>query len=243
MGWLRSVGSLEWQVSFAKEPYKIDDILQKRPVIWRSLLIVATPYHVDGHIVIKRICLTVDTVLFFFCFFLVLFGFVLFNRIKERVKGIVYGNVCGESICIHVYSYITYPAYIPMNKTLEHIHYPWPYIYMCISRTPHTITIDVYTYRFPASIPIYNTVDHIHYPWPYIYMCISCTPHTFAYTIILTICNTHDRISIYVYGNACGEWICIHIYSHITYPYTKPLTIYTTRDHISIYVYHVPRIQ
>jgi len=28
---------------FAKEPYKRDDILQKRPIILRSLLIVATP--------------------------------------------------------------------------------------------------------------------------------------------------------------------------------------------------------
>jgi len=39
MGWLRGVGSLKLQVSFAKEPYKWDDILQKRPIIWRSLLI------------------------------------------------------------------------------------------------------------------------------------------------------------------------------------------------------------
>jgi len=44
MGWLRLVGSLKLQVSFAKEPYKRDGILQKRPVILRSLLIVATPY-------------------------------------------------------------------------------------------------------------------------------------------------------------------------------------------------------
>jgi len=43
MGWLRLVGSLKLWVSFAKEPYKRDDILQKRPIIWRSLLIVATP--------------------------------------------------------------------------------------------------------------------------------------------------------------------------------------------------------
>jgi len=43
MGWLRSVGSLKLHVSFAKEPYKRDDILQKRPIILRSLLIVATP--------------------------------------------------------------------------------------------------------------------------------------------------------------------------------------------------------
>jgi len=32
------------RVSFAKDPYKRDDILQKRPIIVRSLLIVATPY-------------------------------------------------------------------------------------------------------------------------------------------------------------------------------------------------------
>jgi len=44
MGWLRLVGSLKLYVSFAKEPYKRDDLLQKRPIIWRSLLIVATPY-------------------------------------------------------------------------------------------------------------------------------------------------------------------------------------------------------
>jgi len=44
MGSLPIVGSLKLQVSFAKEPYKKDDILQKRPMILRSLWIVATPY-------------------------------------------------------------------------------------------------------------------------------------------------------------------------------------------------------
>jgi len=44
MGWLRLVGSLKVQVSFAKEPHTRDDILQKRPIILRRLLIVATPY-------------------------------------------------------------------------------------------------------------------------------------------------------------------------------------------------------
>jgi len=44
MGWLRLAGSLKLQVSFAKEPYKKDDILQNGPVILRSLLIEATPY-------------------------------------------------------------------------------------------------------------------------------------------------------------------------------------------------------
>ena len=36
---IRLVGSLKLQVSFATEPYKRDDILQKRSVIVRSLLI------------------------------------------------------------------------------------------------------------------------------------------------------------------------------------------------------------
>jgi len=39
MGWLRLVGSLKLQVTFAKEPCDRDDILQQRPVILRSLLI------------------------------------------------------------------------------------------------------------------------------------------------------------------------------------------------------------
>jgi len=39
MGWLRLVGSFKLQVYFAKEPYKRDYILQKRPMISRSLLI------------------------------------------------------------------------------------------------------------------------------------------------------------------------------------------------------------
>ena len=44
MGWLRLVGSLKLQVSFAEEPYQRDDILRERPIILRSLLIVATSY-------------------------------------------------------------------------------------------------------------------------------------------------------------------------------------------------------
>jgi len=49
MGWLWGVGSLKLYVSFAKEPCKRDHILQKRPMILRSLLIVATPYVYIAH--------------------------------------------------------------------------------------------------------------------------------------------------------------------------------------------------
>jgi len=44
MGCLQLVGSLKCKVSFAKEPWERDDILQKKPIILRSLLIVATQY-------------------------------------------------------------------------------------------------------------------------------------------------------------------------------------------------------
>jgi len=47
MRWLRLVGSLKLQVSFAKEPFKRDAILQKRPVFLRRLLIGGTPYHME----------------------------------------------------------------------------------------------------------------------------------------------------------------------------------------------------
>ena len=44
MEWLRLVESIKSQVSFAKEPYERDNILQKRPVNLSILLTVATPY-------------------------------------------------------------------------------------------------------------------------------------------------------------------------------------------------------
>jgi len=50
MGWLRLVGSLKLQVSFADEPYKRDYILQKKYLILRSLLIVANPQSIDFYL-------------------------------------------------------------------------------------------------------------------------------------------------------------------------------------------------
>jgi len=43
LGWLRLVGSLKLWDFFEKEPCERDDILQKRPIILWSLLLVATP--------------------------------------------------------------------------------------------------------------------------------------------------------------------------------------------------------
>ena len=59
MGWLWLVGSMKLLVSFAKEPYKRDNILQKRPIILSILLTIATPYlnhaHMYGVATISRL--------------------------------------------------------------------------------------------------------------------------------------------------------------------------------------------
>ena len=44
MGWLRLVGSLKLYVSFAEYRLFYRALLQKRPIILRSLLVEATPY-------------------------------------------------------------------------------------------------------------------------------------------------------------------------------------------------------
>ena len=54
-GWLRLVGALKSYVSFAKIHSKRDQILQKRYIILRSLLIVATPLVDDcAHTLVYR---------------------------------------------------------------------------------------------------------------------------------------------------------------------------------------------
>jgi len=50
MGWLRLVGSSKLQVSFAEYHLFYRALLQKRRIILRSLLIVATPY-LEGYTV------------------------------------------------------------------------------------------------------------------------------------------------------------------------------------------------
>ena len=54
------VGSIKLQVSFAKEPYKRDDILRKRPIILSILLTVATPYEIS-HAWMRQAAYMTDT--------------------------------------------------------------------------------------------------------------------------------------------------------------------------------------
>jgi len=54
MGWLRLVGSLKLKVAFAEYRLFYRDVLRKRSIVLRSLLIVATPYDNIYHYQFKR---------------------------------------------------------------------------------------------------------------------------------------------------------------------------------------------
>jgi len=54
MGWVELVGSIQLYVSFAQEPYKRDNILQKRFRILLILLTVAPPYQIIHYVYQKE---------------------------------------------------------------------------------------------------------------------------------------------------------------------------------------------
>jgi len=114
MGWLRLVGSLKLQVCFAKEPYKRDNILQKRPMISRSLLIEATPYtymytnmyvykHIPDismkHDICIHICIRIYVLYIYICLYVYVYIhiYIIYIHVYTYMKCI---------ICIHIYTYI-----------------------------------------------------------------------------------------------------------------------------------------
>jgi len=66
MGWLRLVGSLKLQVSIAEYSLFYMALLQKRPVILRSLLIAATPYDMT-HMYGEAACSGLHKIIGLFC--------------------------------------------------------------------------------------------------------------------------------------------------------------------------------
>jgi len=69
IGWLQVVGSFKLHVSFAEYRLFYRALLQKRPIILRSLLIVATPYQCDVAVCCCSVLLQcVVAVRYCFCF-------------------------------------------------------------------------------------------------------------------------------------------------------------------------------
>ena len=196
MRWLRVVGSLKVQVSFAKEPQKRDNILQKRPVILRSLLIVATPLHSIVcylHVCMGWLrlvgCLKIQ----------VSFAKETYKRDLYSAKRHIFLSILllvatpyvYIHTCMYIYVHICMPIHIYRNtffsKKSLHMHvctcifihvciYVCIYIYISVPTYIHIgtrICICIYTYKH-ISRNIY--VQNIYV---YIYTCIHIYRNTF----------------------------------------------------------------
>jgi len=97
-GWLRLVGSIKVQVSFAKEPYKGNYILQKRSIILLILLTVATPYWISClQYMCKGVSLCENALRV--CAYVHIY--TLYIYVHERIFGYMYWILYLQYMCTH----------------------------------------------------------------------------------------------------------------------------------------------
>jgi len=211
LGWLQLVGSLKWQVFFAKEPYKRDDILQRRPIILRSLLIVATPY--------QDICRPEFHV------------YITHMYVYMYIYVYVYVYVC-----IHIYICTCAYTYIYIYICIYHFHLNiYAYIHTCRCKY---VTCRIQTLHYcpilsrkkyetcwtSASVYMYFRISHIltynFHTCLYVYTCIyidvsiyNCTYNIHIYFNIQNLDPTSrpDSVKTTKLNSSCG-----HISSWIT---------------------------
>jgi len=115
MGWLRLVGSLKLQASFAEYNLFCKALLRKRPVILRSLVIVATPYVQNADLVFfcMRVCMYVFLCLCLDC------------RVCECIYTLV--SVC---MCVYTRVHVCMFACVRVRARVLYIFVRlWKYIY------------------------------------------------------------------------------------------------------------------
>jgi len=186
MGWLRLVGSLISWVSFAKEPYKRDDILQKRPIILRSLLIACLPS--PSH-----------------CFIQLWNGTFLW---KERHMTHCYRVSCHAFVwrvtwCFLMQWHVTYPFADMSRILLQTCH-----VFFCrhphlqaIDKEPHISAMEIYIHKkWFMSQSVLNSTKFALFPPPPSYMCVNLCMYIHIYV--------HAYMYIYIY-------IYMHIYINI----------------------------
>jgi len=193
VGWLRLVGSLKLEVSFAKEPYKKNDFLQKRPIILRSLLIVATPYYIHCKAWLKSWLLRMenndlkiyDLKIINFSNFQIIIINLWFGRRRRWVARPQPLRGCGSS-CLRKlksrYAHVDVNIHIRIRiriRTRMHVHsYTYTYTYL-------RIRIHTFTYKYTY------TCMHMH-----MYnVCICTCTYTFthAHTHARTHTHTHKH--------------------------------------------------
>jgi len=163
MGWLWLVGSIKLKVSFAKEPYKRDNILPKRPTILSILLTVATPYRDSvthhHHWPAPRVCTHVYIICVRSCH-IHMYVFVICTRwchihmcefvshhccwSAPRIRAhCVYVYICDRFICmrwchIHICEFVSHHCCWPAPRVCTHVYRMSEFVsrsYVCVGVT------------------------------------------------------------------------------------------------------------
>ena len=162
--WWGTLGGDKIYVSFAKEPHTRDDILQKRPIILRSLLIEVTPDDITS-LCVYTLCIPVICVYLTLC-----------NVYIHYSKGLYI-------ICTHDTSYVyTICVYLTLCNV-------WLYA-MCVVYTTSSIhsTFDMYTQR------VYTECLHRMFRVKYTRLCVYTLCKRSVYTCHLSILSVYTRL-------------------------------------------------
>jgi len=203
MGWLRLLGSFKLSFFFAKDPYKRDYILQKRPMILQSLLI--EPYHY--HVWITEYLEYAHQNSFFIN---------AYRYIYASVHICIYVSIYMDEI--HTYTYMYINMHVIFLRTFFH-QSVWNTFMKFVSdvrllikppvtRPPHTHanTVDTHVYMYIYVLYIYT------------YICMHI-----IYSYIL---------HIYIYYICLYMYIILYIYIFISYIYIHTIYIYILYTYI-----------
>jgi len=240
MGWLRLVGSLKLQVSLAKETYKTDYILQKRPVILRSLLIVATPYCEwlpFSSTWAERLYTYIIICMCMIYVYVYIYVYVLYNNmyvyhfcicvyvciyICIHIRSYVHAHVsiCMCIISVYVYMYVYIYVYIYVHMYTHMCLYVCvSFLYMCVY-----LYIHMYTYTFICT-HTYVNLTPAHVQWNLRTTLRECRAqihilYIYIYVYIYIYIHIHIHICIYTY---VYMYICIK-------PFVSTLQLHVRRQ-------------
>jgi len=193
---LRCVGSLKLQVSFEEYCLLYGVLLQKRPIVLRSLLIVATPYVYTWHSNVRCICMYVP-VWRAPCDALMHELYVWYTYMCET-------SMCerwsSKSVGVRIYS-----SWHPHVCTCVCA----TYTYVCETYAHNTATCIVYTQFVRVYIYVYIYI-HIHiytcihvYIYVHIYIHIWISMHTYWFNhVLVCVCILYvSNIYMFIYIN------------------------------------------
>jgi len=206
MGWLRLVGSFQLYVCFAEICIFYRALLQKRPVILRRLLIVATPYHFPSW---SR------PILGSFQLYVSFAEYCIFYRALLQKRPVIY-DIC--TMYLHdTRMYVECDICITLHTFVSLYIHLYHFTYICINLNTF-VSLYIHLYHFTyICITLHTFVSIQIHLYQFTYICINL--HTFVSLYInlyhfAYICITlHTFVSLYIHLYH-STYICIYM-THI----------------------------